>query len=187
MTSSSKRWRKRPGLGHGTMGTNPDGGRFATTGPARMGGQRVLLFERVVEGDPMSKSREEPFRVHDRVGLMASVANELEMLFSTRAMVGSEHAEPGERTVLNYGVPDFLSFCPLNPNDRIRLARYLESAIQSFEPRLKAPKVTVRLSPGGGEFAVAVVQGHLMIENVVEQVAFDIPFDVERAVGSHGK
>jgi len=156
------------------------------TGPKCVRGQRVLLFERVIEGSPMSKRREEPFRVHDRQGLMASVANELEMLFSTRAIIGSERADPSERTVLNYGVPDFMSFCPLNSDDQTRLARYLESAIESFEPRLQAPSVTVRPSPGGGEFAIAAIEGKLLIENVVEQVAFSVPLDFEQSGGRHG-
>jgi len=155
-------------------------------GPKQIRGQRVLLFERVIEGDPMSKRREEPFRVHDRQGLLASVANELEMLFSTRAIIGSERADPSERTVINYGVPDFMDFCPLNSDDRIRLARYLESAIASFEPRLKAPKVTVRANPGSGEFATAAIEGDLLIENVVEQVAFSVPLEFDLSGSRHG-
>jgi type VI secretion system lysozyme-related protein len=91
-------------------------------------------------------------RLLDRAGLERSVARELLRLLNRRTAPCATAA----LTVLDYGLPDWSALHPANPEDRARLARSIVRAIQTFEPRLRDPRVEV--GPSARDHGALVVR-----------------------------
>src|SRR5579864_6435199 len=109
--------------------------------PKIRSGARALLFDRLVDLEPQTQKEIRPLRVLDKKGLKDSVRRELGRLLNTRRPIPlAPHLE--ERTVINYGIPDFSSLSPHSDNDRKRLEFWMQEAIKNFEPRLVNVKVT---------------------------------------------
>jgi type VI secretion system protein ImpF len=106
------------------------------------GGARALLFERLVDLDPSVNEESQPFRVLSKTELWESVSRELGRLLNTRCPVPLRLIGEVERTVINYGVPDFTSLSPQNSADRQLIATTIGQTIAAFEPRLRNVRVT---------------------------------------------
>ncbi len=111
------------------------------------GGARALLFERLVDNKPHRKEESPPFRVLSRQELWESVSRELGRLLNTRCPVPLHLLGEEERTVINYGIPDFTSLSPQNPDDRRLMASIIEQTIMAYEPRLRNVRVGVFTEP----------------------------------------
>lgn len=107
------------------------------------GGGRALLFERLVDLEPGRREEERPFRVLSREELWESVRRELGRLLNTRCPVPLQLLGEEERTVINYGLPDFTSLSPQSGNDRKLIADLIGRTVTAFEPRLRNVRVTV--------------------------------------------
>jgi type VI secretion system lysozyme-like protein len=106
------------------------------------GGARALLFERLVDTELDSKKESPPFRVLTRKGLWESVSRELGRLLNSRCPVPLNLIGQVERTVLNYGIPDFTSLSPQSSDDRKLIASIIGQTIAAFETRLRNVRVT---------------------------------------------
>jgi type VI secretion system protein ImpF len=109
---------------------------------------RTLLFDllasRAVE--PGSQSRE---GVAIGNPLRESIRRELALLFNSTALAASEpfaQLPHAEESTLNYGLPDLAGKTASSLDERW-LAAQLTRAIRSFEPRLQADSVRVRVRP----------------------------------------
>ena len=136
-------------------------------------GARALLFERLDDGDPWSPEAR-PFRVHDRDGLLASVARELSRLLNTRCPVAPAELAGRERTVLEYGLADWSPAAARDPAARRALEAAARTAIEAYEPRLRAVRVTARPVPGRDRELFLTVDGELAAEGADEPVSFPI-------------
>lgn len=143
----------------------------------RTEGGRSLLFERLVDLAPRLDWEAPPFIGHDREGLKASVAFELERLLSTRAPVDAAVLDRRERSTVDYGIPDGGAVSPSDPNGRASLARRIAAAIRAFEPRLADPSVTLREMPDRRDALTAEISGMLEIGGMPEAVSFVIDLD----------
>ena len=141
-------------------------------------GGRALLFERLVDLEPDWREAK-AFILHDRAGMKASVAAELERLLSTRAPLPAAALAGCERSTIDYGIPDACVITPADPGDRATLARQIADAIGTFEPRLVGPVVELRLAGGRGDALIADISGHLAVDDLLEPVSFAI------ALGEH--
>lgn len=141
--------------------------------PKPINGSRVLLFDRLVDENPGSKKERQPYRVHDRQGLMRSVQQELVRLLNTRR---PENAmlDPSKMTVLDYGVPDFSSYSATSPSERQKLASLVVAAITAFEPRLQDVHIEFVESRKDHMSVDGIIQGTLRIGNLMEPVAFPV-------------
>ena len=110
-------------------------------------------------------------RTLDRRGLKESVRRELEQLFNTRCPIPSHRLRLRERSVIDYGIPDFSNFSPRRFEDRARLADVLRRAIEAFEPRLA--NVRVHVDGGDDMTLVGIIEADLVVENVTEPVSFE--------------
>lgn len=137
-------------------------------------GGRALLFERLVDLEP-GRPEVRPFILHDRTGLKASVAIELERLLSTRLSLPPADLERRERTTLDYGIPDGAVIAPADSESRKVLAAQIEAAILAFEPRLIDPHVTLRQTSDRNDTLVADIAAQLEISGLLEPVSFAIP------------
>lgn len=98
-------------------------------------GQRAPLFERL--------SARDTSLVLDGPALADSIRGALVRLLGSRADRSVESYLAGPRLVTSYGVPDTVDFTAVSLSDRQLMARCLEAAISSYEPRLSDVSVAI--------------------------------------------
>jgi type VI secretion system protein ImpF len=112
------------------------------TQPKPIAGARALLFDRLVDV-PDWDGQEQHLRILNRDQLKASVRRELERLLNTRCSIPLHLLGEEERSVVNYGIPDFSSLSPHNADDHTLIASIVGQTITAFEPRLRHVRVEV--------------------------------------------
>jgi len=142
--------------------------------PRPIPGGRALLFDRLVDLEPASPQESPPFRVLDRQALEQSVRREVARVLNTRCPRPERLQEEGERTVLNYGVPDFSFLAAAGTTDRQRLADDLTQAVVAYEPRLSQVRVTLDSIEGNPTALVGRIEAVLAVGMVGEAVAFPL-------------
>src|SRR5579864_3732983 len=141
--------------------------------PKIRSGARALLFDRLVDLEPQTQKEIRPLRVLDKKGLKDSVRRELGRLLNTRCPIPL--APPAEeRTVINYGIPDFSSLSPNSADHRAKIEVWIRDAIVSYEPRLVDVRVIVEPPPKGERTLTARIDAKLQLETVREPVAFSV-------------
>ncbi|MGH9446054.1 MAG: type VI secretion system baseplate subunit TssE [Terriglobia bacterium] len=144
------------------------------TEPKPTTGARALLFERLTDSEPASQSERRPFRIHDLDALSESVRRELARLLNTRCPCPERLRENAERTVLEYGIPDFSSLSAASEADRSRLAGMIEQALSAYEPRLR--QIHAAFQPG--LLNPAVLHGRIEAVLVAGMVNAPISFPI---------
>jgi len=110
--------------------------------PKPIAGARALLFDRLVDiGD--GHEAEQPLRILNEKQLKDSVRRELGRLLNTRCSIPLHQVGEEERSVINYGIPDFSSLSPHNADDHALIASIVGQTISAFEPRLRQVRVEV--------------------------------------------
>jgi len=137
---------------------------------------RSPLFDRLVDSNRYEHEAR-PLRTLARAGLRQSVRRELELLFNTRSPAPA-HRLTSERTVIDYGIPDFGTFSPRNPDDRNRLADVLRRAATAYEPRLSDIRVHVVPIEGDAMQLAARIEATLLVDGVREPVSFEAGMDL---------
>ena len=135
-------------------------------------GARAPLFDRLVDLDPKSQVELRPLRTLTRRELMTSVRRELERLLNTRCSIPMRLLYERERSVVDYGIPDFTFLSPQNPDDQRRLAWVLSRTIAAFEPRLRNVRVTVEQVARSPQALLIRVDAELVVESITEPVSF---------------
>jgi len=136
-------------------------------------GARVPLFDRLVDMEPENQKEVRPFRILDKKGLKDSIRLELGRLLNTRCPIPLAPAQD-ERTVLNYGIPDFSSLSPHNSSHRQKLENWIRDAIVAYEPRLADVKVFVEAPSNNERSLNARIEAKLQLETIREPVAFSV-------------
>jgi len=124
--------------------------------------------------EPRRREETQPRRVLMRERLIESIQIELSRLLNTRCSTTMAGLEGQERTVMNYGLPDFTTLNPTSDGDRQRLARLIVEAVRAYEPRLRNPLVDVKADPRNGRMLRVTLDGVLVIENLSEPVSFPL-------------
>lgn len=131
-------------------------------------GARALLFERLVDTELHRKEESPPFRVLTRQELWKSVSRELGQLLNSRCPIPLQLLGEEERTVINYGVPDFASLSPQSSDDRKLIASIISQTIVAFETRLRNVRVTAEYIEGDERTLQIMVEADLVTETVIE-------------------
>jgi type VI secretion system protein ImpF len=135
------------------------------------------VLDRLIDRDPNLASDPSTTRAQSVRQLKLSLRRDLEWLLNTRRIVDSnvETMEELERSLYNYGLPDFGRVNVALPKDRNSLARELENTIGQFEPRLKEIRVRVEEDPEAPKSRILHLQieALLMMDPAPEQVSFD--------------
>lgn len=140
---------------------------------------RMPLFDRLVDRDPRLPHELRPTRTLDRRGLRESVRRELEQLFNTRCPFPAHRLPIRERSVIDYGVPDFSVFSPRSFDDRVRLAELLRRTIEAFEPRLIDVQVSLEPEPGNELSLIGVIEAKVLTDMVPEPISFETSLDLK--------
>jgi type VI secretion system lysozyme-like protein len=135
---------------------------------------RALLFERLTEAGPGGDVPRNSTPAETRAQVEASVAREIGALLNTRISKDVDKIEPAERTVLDYGLPDYSGMSALSGSDRQAIARATERAIRAFEPRLANPRVTIVEENVGSRSLDYRITGTLVVNNVPAMHAFTL-------------
>lgn len=137
-------------------------------------GAPVPLFDRLVDADPSVSTEAVPFRTLDRAGLRASVRREVERLLNTRAPLPEAELGKRERTVIDYGIPDFGTFTTPSGVDKHRLAQIIARHIAIFEPRLRDVTVEVEDFRRHEGRLIGRVDATMVAGTIVEPVSFPV-------------
>ena len=143
-------------------------------GPKRRPGTRLPLFDRLVDADPRRHEEVQPQRVLTGGEIQASIRRELVRLLNTRCVETLGALGGQQRTVLNYGLPDFSTLSPTSDGDRERLARLIVEAVRAYEPRLRSPTAMVAVDPQQPRVLRVVLTGMLVLDNLQEPVSFPL-------------
>lgn len=103
----------------------------------------------------------------------------VEILLNTRSSMSlTECTNLARRTVIDYGLPDFLHLSPLSRAASYQLAGAVKDAIAAHEPRLVVTSVDVQLPrPCRDVFRVIITGKIKSINGLFEKVTF--PVDVK--------
>jgi type VI secretion system protein ImpF len=153
-----------------------------TEGPKRGPRSRVPLFGRLFDDEPRRREEAQPRRVLTREKAVESIRLELSRLLNTRCSATIEGLEGQERTVANYGLPDFFTLSPTSETDRRRLARLIVEAVRAYEPRLRNPLVDVSADPRNSRVLRVTLDGMLVVGHLSEPVSF--PMVIEKRGGT---
>ncbi len=141
---------------------------------------RATLFDRLVDLEPKSTEEFQPLRTFNRKDILASVRREVGALLNTRCPTPAHLLDERERTVIDYGMPDFSTFYPQNPDDQKRLALIISRAISACEPRLQQVRATVEELVENKRALRIRIDAVLVLESVTEPVSFPVIMRCER-------
>jgi type VI secretion system protein ImpF len=134
------------------------------------------VLDRLIDREPASNSEAAPTRAQSVRQLKVSLRRDLEWLLNSRRTpeaAGSEFQEL-ERSLYNFGLPDVTSLSWDSARDRGRLARMIEQALTTFEPRLTAIRVVaVEASAGAQHVMRFQIEGMLDMDPSPEHISFD--------------
>lgn len=140
--------------------------------PKPIAGARALLFDRLV--DVPDRDDERPLRILNREQLKASVRRELERLLNTRCSIPLHQLGEEERSVVNYGIPDFSSLSPHNADDHVLIASIVGQTITAFEPRLRHVRVDVGPAFNAESALWLNINAELVVGMFAEPVSFPL-------------
>ena len=141
--------------------------------PKPIAGARALLFDRLVDV-PDWNEQEQPLRILNREQLKASVRRELERLLNTRCSIPLHLLGEEERSVVNYGIPDFSSLSPHNADDHTLIASIVGQTITAFEPRLRNVRVEVGRTFSAESALWLDINAELVVGTFSEPVSFPL-------------
>jgi type VI secretion system protein ImpF len=142
--------------------------------PKPIAGARALLFDRLVDLHPEEDEGERPLRILNRDQMRASVRRELERLLNTRCSLPLHGLGEAERSVINYGIPDFSSLSAQNADDHALIASIISKTISAFEPRLSQVRVEVRPAENEEGRLWLSIEGVMAIDLFNEPVSFPV-------------
>jgi type VI secretion system protein ImpF len=148
----------------------------------------ALLFDRLMHrehgGDPAAILP--PVQTYGEEELRASIGEQLHWLLNTRVPIDyrtlDDRTRKGERSTVDYGLPD-LTVYPLEDSaGRARLRVHLEQTIAIYEPRLLRPRVSLS-EIGSARRLVAEVAGAIRIGLIEAPVEFRFGIGSEEESG----
>ena len=140
--------------------------------------QRLVpsLLDRLLDDEP-AVPREADQGRHQVVSQMKhSVSRDLENLLNTRRRCLPWPADLTEleRSLVNYGLPDFTGKSMASPEAREKFRWVLESAIRDWEPRFKSVKVTLLENAGSIDRTLRFrIDALMYADPAPEQLVFD--------------
>ena len=141
----------------------------------------LSVLDRLIDEEAKSALEGPMTRAESLRRFKAAVRRDLEWLLNARQPVQPppEGAIQLEKSLYCFGLPDICSLNLITVRNRSDLARFMESMIATFEPRLLGAKVTLATGNSGPlpqlHFSI---EGLLAIDPMPEHVSFDTVLDV---------
>lgn len=134
------------------------------------------ILDRLLDDEPEISTEPATSRVKGFRSLERSVARDLEALLNSRQETVKElpsEFKEVNRSLLTYGLPDFTSFSLLTQDDRLRIRRSVEDAINTFEPRLLRVRVALEAPREHDRGLRFRIDAFLRVDPSPEPVTFD--------------
>ena len=138
------------------------------------------IVDRLLDFEPRISTEAPKSRSQSLRELKQSVRRDLEWLLNTRhtAEKVPEGLEEVNRSIANYGLPDFTGLSSRNSDDRKSLIRNIETALRFFEPRFMNLKVELEEINSVQRGVRFRIQATLRVEPTPEPVVFDTVLQV---------
>jgi type VI secretion system protein ImpF len=134
------------------------------------------VLDRLIDREPANGAEGTPTRAQSVRQLKVALRRDLEWLLNSRRTpeaASSEYQEV-EQSLYNYGLPDVTTLSWDSARDRGRLARMIEQALHTFEPRLSAVRVVAVEAAGGAKHVMRFqIEGMLDMDPSPEHISFD--------------
>lgn len=133
------------------------------------------VLDRLIDREPANRNEPASWRTQSLKELKDSVRRDLEWLLNTRRPPIEPRPSAKElwHSVYTYGLPDSTGLALRSVEDRARLARAVEFAISTFEPRLVNVSVTIPPAPAASMKVHFQIEALLRTEPAPERVFFD--------------
>ncbi|MFH1350718.1 MAG: type VI secretion system baseplate subunit TssE [Pseudomonadota bacterium] len=140
---------------------------------------RASLIDRLVDLDPRSEGEARPLRTLTREELRESLRRDLNWLLNTRTSLPGHLVDDRELTVIEYGIPDFGSYSPQNPDHQALLAKRITRSLSAFEPRLKNVRLIVEPEMPDENALRIRIDAEMVVDQVREPVSFETVFQTK--------
>jgi type VI secretion system protein ImpF len=142
---------------------------------------KLSVIDRLIDADPKRATETPPSAAQSLRELKASLRRDIEWLLNTRQTPQEEPPGSAElrKSLHVYGLPDICSLSLHSRQDYNRLVRAMETALATFEPRLRGIRVT--LAPAADTTSRILrfqIEGMLRLEPVPEHVTFDTELEL---------
>lgn len=139
-------------------------------------GFRPTLFQRLFDDAPRLQTEAVSLRQWNVEELKDSVASDLESLLNCRAgLQQADYADYPEigRSVLSFGMNDFVGLSLASPADRNLICATLEQTIRTHEPRLRSIQITLDVDATSVNSLRFSIKALLHVHPASEPVNFD--------------
>jgi len=145
----------------------------------------LSVLDRLLDREPHTRV-EAPLSRSQSVRLLKNaVRRDLEWLLNTRRVFQEtdEALKEVNRSLYQYGLPDFSTYTMASSADQAKLLRYLAAAIKLFEPRLGNVRIVPLESSVAGlqEFRLRI-DAMLLMDPVPERISFDTVIELRSGV-----
>ena len=137
---------------------------------------KLSVLDRLIDLEPKRGSEPPPNAAQSLRELKASLRRDIEWLLNTRCSVQEppDGATELHQSLYVYGLPDVCSLSLSSTRDYRRLSHAMETALTTFEPRLRNIRVAlVPVSDKTSRVLRFQIEGVLRLEPVPEHVTFD--------------
>lgn len=133
------------------------------------------LFEKLFDDQPRYISEINPLRRWNIDELKGSVARDLEALLNTRSSFSKSLDDYPlvRRSVLNFGILDFVGLSTANPEHCDRICREIEQTIADHDPRLSQIKVEMEMDSDHVGSLLFTIRAVLVVYPINEMISFD--------------
>lgn len=139
------------------------------------------LLDRLLDDRPFQTAEPAVQRTCSLAEYKASIVRDLEVLVNTRqSLVAAELAGFSQLggSILEYGMPDFISRSVLDPHDRRLIQQQLERAISTGDRRFRRVRVQLLAQQNGHRMLTFRVDAVLRLQDISRQVSFDAVLQV---------
>lgn len=137
------------------------------------------LLDRLLDDEPTNQHETPRSRNQLLRDVKRSVQRDLESLLNTRWRCTNwpPNLDELDRSLINYGLPDFSAAHLGSPHDREQLRQIVEHTIRKFEPRFKSVRVSIAHSDMVSRTLDLRIDALLYAEPAPEPVVFDSQLD----------
>ena len=145
--------------------------RLSADEPDYAGSTSEEVARRRVIGKSLSREAQEHFE--------DTVRRDLEWLFNTRRVKDDRIQRwPGiQKSIYNYGLPDVSSTDPLRQHDQDALLKFMEEAIERFDPRLEDARIDYAPSALAAHILRFQINGLVLMDPAPAEVSFETLVD----------
>ncbi|HDS1746222.1 MULTISPECIES: type VI secretion system baseplate subunit TssE [Pseudomonas] len=139
------------------------------------------LLDRLLDDRPFQSAEPAVQRSCSLAEYKASIVRDLEVLVNTRQSLVAEQIEGFSQlggSILEYGMPDFISRSVLDPHDRRLIQQQLERAISTGDRRFRRVRVQLLAQQNGHRMLTFRVDAVLRLQDISRQVSFDAVLQV---------